>query len=319
MDEVQPTANLTWSDIKSFEKPYFDEISTWLSESKIGKTKSRQVDIANEIISIVRELEIPLQTLVEFRQGTRTFPRFKEGNIWLQIENHYSKSPSLPLILKFTRRLFKICPSGMSTSPNAACGKVELLYRLLRPESSQPTRGDVRDEEESIEIKGETGETGGGIRLFGSKAGNKYCEDTIKIFDGKFEGNSTRTKRWKDRKVYEIEKPQHEKHYQEEFSKDIILAKQLLVRYLDENFKIKMDNVDTLFPKGIWCWKELFKLLLRKFYQTTKEKAGFDSLYLFGNGTNLKIIKTEDDLVKLDYDNDYFRIGQGSCVGYYVK
>ena len=308
--------NISWSDVQKFKKPFINEIIVWLRESNIGKSSNKRLDITQCILNIVEQLELSINKIKQFRNLCNTFPKFKEGNIWKQIENHFKDND----LCSFCKKLSNCRPKGIDTSPNAACGKYELMYRLLRPKSCQPNKGDILDESENIEIKGETGKSGGGgIRLSSTILGKNYCENNIQIFNNSpFKGNNSLAKCWLETNVWEIEKPKWENHYKTEFSKNINLAKNLLSKYLYVNFKIKIDDIEILFPNQIWSWKVLFNILLENFYITDKKK-GYDSLYIFGNGTNLKIIKTIKDLDKLNYEADYFRIGQNAPVGYYIN
>ena len=186
----------------------------------------------------------------------------------------------------------------------------------------QTKKGDILEEGKCIDIKGEVGASGGGIRLFGNIKGNKYCENCISIFENSpFNGNSTTTAKLKHRKVWEIEKKKNESHYIKEFEKNIPLAKKKLKEYLKINFKFEDGefNIDSMFNQGKWSWDSLYQILIKKFYIITKYKSGCDYIYIFGDGTNLKIIKNEEDLNKLEYESDYFRIGQDSMVGYYIS
>jgi hypothetical protein len=53
-------------------------------------------------------------------------------------------------------------------------------------------------------------------------------------------------------------------------------------------------------------------------YNKYKQKMGFDKMYIFGNGTNVKIIVGPEHLNKIQITNDYFRINQPGNVGWYI-
>lgn len=303
--------------IKELKKPFITILSDHLIKQGIGKNNQKRQEIVECIYLLVEKIELSEKELKHFLQKTHSFPKFKEGNIWSQINQHFNDDK----LVQFCELIANSCPKGLSTSPNAACGKYELLYRILRTLSRQPKKGDILDDGERIEIKGSTGNSGGGIRLFGNLTGVEYCKKTKKIFENSvFKGNSTKAERWKKEVVWEIEKPKFKEHYQEEFSKDIDSAKLLLQEYFKIfDIEISISTIDKLlFPNRKWSWENHFQLLLNKFYEITKKKAGFDSLYIFGDGTNLKIIKDEKDLCKLNYEGDFFRINQDMIVGYYI-
>ena len=309
-------SQISWKKVQLFKQPFIDEIMTWLVQSNIGKNAKKRSDITECILNIVEQLELSIDEIKQFRILCNTFPKFKEGNIWNQIKSHFKHDD----YTNFCRKLANCRPKGIDTSPNAACGKYELMYRLLRPKSYQPNKGDILDDKENIEIKGETGKSGGGgIRLSSTILGKNYCLNTIKIFsDSPFSGNTSGARYWIGKEVWEIEKPKWETHYKKEFSKNLDLAKDLLTKYFHINFGIELERPDILFPNQKWSWKALFRILLENFY-TTDKKKGYDSLYIFGDGTNLKIIKNHVDLDKLNYEADYFRIGQNTPVGYYIN
>jgi hypothetical protein len=281
------------------------------------KNKKQKDNITNCLKLIIIKHKLSLSDIKELMIKRTTFPMFKEGNIWEQSGSHFGDK-----FIPFFKSISQCCPKGLNTSPNAASGKFELLWRLCRSSSKQPSCGDILDIGELIEIKGETGKSGGGIRLFKNDLlGTIYCQKGIDIFGGHFDGNTTTTKKWKNKRVYEIDKPKYEKHYEREFHKNIPQAKKCMNMYLKNLFDIKNpdDHVSTIFPNDKFSWKELYNVLIGSLYESYKMHKGFDHIYIFGDGSNLKIIKDVNDLKKLNYENDYFRIGQNFPVGYYVN
>jgi hypothetical protein len=49
-----------------------------------------------------------------------------------------------------------------------------------------------------------------------------------------------------------------------------------------------------------------------------QQKSEFNKMYIFGNGTNVKIISNPEDLDKIQIVADYFRINQAANVGWYI-
>ena len=49
-----------------------------------------------------------------------------------------------------------------------------------------------------------------------------------------------------------------------------------------------------------------------------KQQTTFDKMYIFGDGTNVKIITDVEDLDKIKITSDYFRINQSTPVGWYI-
>jgi hypothetical protein len=210
-------------------------------------------------------------------------------------------------------------PSGLNTSPNACCGKFELLYRLIRPRSSQPNKGDILDEGVVIELKGKE------VRLSDPKlTGIAYIKKTNEIFnDSVFEGNNTTTNAWHNTKVYEIEKPQHKKHYETQFAKDGLLARELMSVYLTEHdfcpSSKAVDIAAEIISEGNFNQERLQRVILESFFRKYKEKQEFDRIIVFGDGSNVKFIENEKDLDKVTIYSDYFRIGQTTNIGWYIR
>ena len=48
-------------------------------------------------------------------------------------------------------------------------------------------------------------------------------------------------------------------------------------------------------------------------------KGEANMMIIFGDGKNVKILKTEDDLKKIKISTDYFRINQSVPVGFYIE
>jgi hypothetical protein len=61
------------------------------------------------------------------------------------------------------------------------------------------------------------------------------------------------------------------------------------------------------------------KITLRKMFIKYKQKTEFNKMYIFGNGTDVKIISEPEDLDKIQIYDNYFRINQAANVGWYIK
>ena len=119
--------------------------------------------------------------------------------------------------------------------------------------------------------------------------------------------------------MYEIEKEQYKEHYKKEFEKDIQFSKKIIGEYLDENgWGSTLDEIEYIFENGIWNQDNMKKIILKKMFIKYKEKAEFDKMYIFGDGTNVKIISGPEELDKIQITKDYFRINQPQPVGWYI-
>jgi hypothetical protein len=149
--------------------------------------------------------------------------------------------------------------------------------------------------------------------------GLEYKKKCSKIFEGHIVGNNVKTGGLKGSNVYEIEKKQYKNHYQTEFAKDINVSKKLLGEYFNENgWKCTDDEIDCIFENDTWNQDTMNKIIIRKMYNKYKQKMGFDKMYIFGNGANVKIITGPEHLNKIQITNDYFRINQPGNVGWYI-
>lgn len=286
-------------------------VREWLNENKIGATKEKTENVVWEIFRYVVKhgIESDIHAIKEKLKQTKCI--IGEGNLWEYLLEYFEGNTK---IVAFCQDISELTPSGLNTSPNACCGKFELLYRLLRPNSTQPKKGDIMDNGEICELKGCE------VRISDTElTGLEYKKKCSKIFEGHIVGNSVKTGGLKGSNVYEIEKKQYKNHYQTEFAKDINVSKKLLGEYFNENgWKCTDDEIDCIFENDTWNQDIMNKIIIRKMYNKYKQKMGFDKMYIFGNGDNVKIIVGPEHLNKIQITNDYFRINQPGNVGWYI-
>lgn len=286
-------------------------VREWLNENKIGATKEKTENVVWEIFRYVVKhgIESDIHAIKEKLKQTKCI--IGEGNLWEYLLEYFEGNTK---IVAFCQDISELTPSGLNTSPNACCGKFELLYRLLRPNSTQPKKGDIMDNGEICELKGCE------VRISDTElTGLEYKKKCSKIFEGHIVGNSVKTGGLKGSNVYEIEKKQYKNHYQTEFAKDINVSKKLLGEYFNENgWKCTDDEIDCIFENDTWNQDIMNKIIIRKMYNKYKQKMGFDKMYIFGNGSDVKIVINPEDLDKIQITNDYFRINQAANVGWYI-
>lgn len=293
-------------------KSLLDRILCWLKQNNIGKNHDKQYDIVWSIYRHVYDNNINIKDIDEIINTINLNEFiFREGNIWDQL-NIYFKNENY---VSFFKSIFNCVPIGLSTSPNAACGKGELFYRLLRPKSSQPSKGDILDNSKKIELKGcET-------RISSQNTtGKEYKKITDKLFKNIIKGNIPKTGGLKGQMCFEIEKHQYSSHYETEFkSVEINVRKQLFINLLKE-----LDVDGDLTSKALsiiengFNQESLKRILLEDWFIKYK-KDNFDTLMILGDGTNVKIINDIDDLQSVVIYSDYFRINQSLNIGWYVK
>lgn len=286
-------------------------ISNWLIENKIGTTEDKVEEIVWQILRCVVKHNIENDIHAIKEQLKQTPFIIGEGNLWECLLKYFNNNNKY---VAFFKDISELTPRGINTSPNACCGKFELLYRLLRPNSQQPKKGDIMDNGKIYELKGSE------VRICDTELiGNEYKKKCTKLFEGHILGNTVKTGGLKGSSVYEIEKKQHKEHYKKEFEKDIQFSKKIIGEYLDENgWSSTLDEIEYIFENGIWNQENMKKIILKKMFIKYKEKAEFDKMYIFGDGTNVKIISGPEELNKIQITDDYFRINQPNPVGWYI-
>ena len=316
---------------------FLGAITQWVASSNIGKTALKQQSIAKELFWPVFENDLSIQQIITIRETFATQPfEIKEGNIFEHLDAYVEANDlgEIQPLSALWKAIADMTPTGLNTSPNACCGKYELLYRLIRPRASQPNKGDILDAGVVIELKGKE------VRLSDPKlTGIAYIKKTNEIFNTDvFEGNNTTTSKWRGTKVFEIEKTQHKEHYVTQFAKNGSLARAMIALYLTEHdfcpSSRASDIAAEIIPEvaghcaergcaapmnyGNFNQERLQRVILESFFRKYKEKQEFDRIIVFGDGTNVKFIENEKDLDKLTIYSDYFRIGQTANIGWYI-
>jgi hypothetical protein len=286
-------------------------IRDWLNENKIGSNPDKTENVVWEIFRYVIKHSIENDILMIREKLKQTPHAISSGNLWEYLLQYFEGNHTY---VAFFKNISELTPSGLSTSPNAAAGKYELLYRLLRPNSRQPKKGDIEENGEIYEIKGSE------VRISDpSLTGKTYNKNCKKIFEGKISGNKVKKGGLKDETVYEIEKEQYKEHYETEFAKNIIESKNLLQKYFEKNgWEITDNEINSIFEDGVWKQEIMKKIILRKMFIKYKTNTNFKKMYIFGDGTNVKIISEPEDLENIQITADYFRINQDAPVGWYI-
>jgi hypothetical protein len=313
---------------------YLTAITSWLARSNIGKSPEKRQTIARGLFWPVFDNNIGIDFLCKLSSTLATVPFvIQEGDLFNQLsiyadENQLLSSSDCNLT-SFWKAIAGMTPTGLNTSPNACCGKYELLYRLLRPHTTQPNKGDVLDEGLIIELKGE------GVRLSDpTLTGLSYIRTTNALFSRtKFEGNISSAAKWRGELVFEIEKKHKKKHYITQFAQDAPLARQLISEYLkihsfcleSQADKFASDIIPSILDSqtgdtiyGEYNQDKLHEVMIRSFYEKYKSKQKFDRIIIFGDGSDVKFIDNVKNLAKLKLAEDFFRISQTHNVGWYV-
>jgi hypothetical protein len=287
-------------------------IKEWLVKNKIGTTSEKQNDISWNIYRAVYENNIKLKDIESIIQHIDENEFIlSEGNIWDFLMTYFKNHKYVSLF----KSIFSLTPCGLSTSPNAMCGKGELFYRLLRPNSVQPSKGDIIDNSIKKELKGNE------VRISSDTTfGKEYKNITDKLFKGNIEGNTPKTGGLKGKLCFEIEKFQYKNHYEKEFLKIHVDIR--LKLFIDLLTQLNIDGnvsslANTIVEKG-FDQRTYQRILLQDWFIKYK-KDNFDELIILGNGDDIKIIKDISDLDKLEIYDNFFRINKNVLLGWYVK
>lgn len=218
--------------------------------------------------------------------------------------------------LNFAKSLWRHRSVGLGT-PNAASGEGELMFIFLSPKIIKPTRGDLLINGENIEIKGED------VRVNGKISGKNFRTQTLNICNkfGLIPNIANKT----NILAVEIEKKQHEIHWDNELNK---LSIDDRIIFISEYFKCIDGNYfdsSILFNNGILDYKKLRKTIVKILYKSMVNDRSFDKFIILGDGSNAKILGSDLDKFNNDIDNgiieiksDYFRINQDSNIGWYI-
>jgi len=294
------------------------KIIEWLNKNEIGKTYEKKKDIAWTMMRSVYDNSIhtsEIQELIQYIDDNEFI--ITEGNIWERLQ-HYLKNDNNDKYVNLFRDIFNLTPPGLSTSPNAACGKGELFYRLLRPNSRQPSQGDIIDNSIKKELKGCK------VRISSlAISGKEYKKITDNVFDGIIDGNSPKTGGLKGKICFEIEKKQYKSHYENEFKRiDFDIKTNLFQTLLtnlniDGDIKTKVKRITD--DENGFNQYEYQLILLEDWFSKYKKIYEFDEFILLGDGSDIKIIKELCNLDKIVICSDYFRINQTSEIGWYIE
>lgn len=307
-DHKEDNSNIS---LKKTLPPYEQVINKWMSDNEICKHNDKKNSLCWDIIKCMYESDLGPDDFKEIIEKCKNNDiTITEGNLWEKLKGHFEEKH-----ITFLKCISNMCPRGLSTSPNADVGKFELFYRLVRPESRQPSKGDISDNGVKIEIKGSQ------IRLFSDKSGKCYIKETNQLFKNKgISGNVPKNGGLKGKEQFEIEKSQYQEYYSDQFCKDIPKSKTILKEYFKiHDINYSGNDIEDMFKNKGWNQSILQKLWLKKMFNVTMKKNGADKMIIFGDGTNVKILDSIDKLNQFKIDTDYFRINQDTPVGYYIE
>jgi hypothetical protein len=300
-----------------YENPNYvvEVIQGWLSRNGVGTNPEKQKSIAREIYWVYIDSGLTSQDLVDIENHITTNPfEITEGNIWERLLAYFNNLN----YLDFFKRVFNLTPPGLNTSPNACCGKGELWYRLLRPNSTQPNRGDIKDGDKIIELKGNQARISS-VNI----TGKQYRTITQETLGELIQGNLVASGGLRGSQVFEIEKKAYFNHYKTQFSLLSLETRKVAINTILRKMNVDVSLCSAEILDEVCCenynQQKFIRVTLEDFYTKYKEKQKFDELMFLGDGTNIKIITTKEDLSKLEIYDNFFRINQGGPIGWYVR
>ena len=116
-------------------KLILDTFTNWLKTNNIGKNSAKRMSIAQDLFWPAYKANLSVTEIENIEKTTKTTAfKFKEGNLGEQLNNYFHKNLDADMdtknkIVSFLGEVAQLTPCGLNTSPNACCGKFELLYR----------------------------------------------------------------------------------------------------------------------------------------------------------------------------------------------
>jgi hypothetical protein len=304
---------------------YYNEIEklinqySFRSHKDIKKTKINIIQTIREIaLEVEMELE-DLKILIDFLiSNDKSF--FKEGDLWNHITQELinKKILNIEQFIKFFKLIKDEIPKGLNQSPNACCGKYELLFFLLNKDSIRPIKGDIELNGIKYEIKGND------IRVTNKNlSGKDYMKKMIELHE-KF-GINLKGRDGHIIQLYETEKPKFTYTYKNHFEKYIEKSKKFhLEWFLIMGFELSNNENEKIHENNEWNYQLVRKYIVIKFQKIMRKNEEYDRLVLCWDGTDIKIIKNNEHFEQQILNNeigigsDFFRTKQTNPIGWYI-
>lgn len=304
-----------------------NKISDLLNLTRLTQNKKKIKSITSAIHNCMCETRLKfsiLQKVINYLYDEKSIFSFTGGNIFNILQEHLLQSTdpkineNINYIIKFFKLISEQTPSGLSTSPNASCGKFELLYHILHKSSKIPKKGDIVHDGKNIEIKGSQ------VKFqSNSVTGTTYYKRMMKLStEFSYPPHECKCKKYEE--SFEPEKLRFNKYFKNLFEQDVNKSKQFHKKWFEAmNINLTEEENNRIHQNNKWDLSEVRKLILYKF---TEQTWSCNTLWLCGNGTNIKIINSLTDLEnklqtnEIEINNDdYFRIAQNYTIGLYLK
>jgi hypothetical protein len=293
------------------------------------KHEEKKLNIITTIRNIVLDLEMKLKDfkiLIDFLiSNDRSFLE-KGGDLWNDIKQELINKNNKKIInieqfIKFFKLIMNETPKGLNTTPNACCGKYELLYFLLNKKSKRPKKGDIMIDGLIYEIKGTND-----IRVTNKfLSGKDYKQKMIELhkkYDIDLKG---RSEKGGIELLCEPEKPKFKEKYIGYFEKHIEKSKAFHLEWFKiMGSELSNDENEKIHENHKWNYELVIKYIVIKLQEIMKKNEQYDFLVLCFDGTDIKIIKQNECFKQQILDNeigigsDFFRTNQSHPIGWYI-
>ncbi len=233
-----------------------------------------------------------------------------------------------PKVVDFAKNLFIQTPKGLGT-PNAASGEGELMFILLHPNITKPTKGDlsvaINSENHIFELKASLPRVTTAVRGF------TFCSNSLEIAK-KYGIKPNNPNTQNASAAVEIEKKAHYDYYKSQLnSLSQEVRENFIWEWLEATggiFPIEKKNriLSEIFKNGSFNQNALQVEIVKGFFAYMCENDNFYSMILLGDGSNVKIIPRDPrifnkmvDTGVIRINNDYFRIAQPNTLGWYIE
>jgi hypothetical protein len=296
------------------------QLRRWLGVAGLRDSPERALQGARELYWLAQDSGLDASEVDAMRRHFLRLPlQIKGGDLWRAIGNHLDPLPTTSASHEFLFQVAHLAPTWLARSPCAAAGKFELLYRLTRPGCGWPARGDVSDRGRVVEIKGERG------RLTHPEL-TGACHH--RIADAAFEArgftpNVSHVRAMKGAASYEVIKSRTRAHYASQFALRPLEAALAIGEYLEECEVVGSgegaDAAAGVLNHGQAFDERLRRLWLTAIYKRLAREGPIDTMIVFGDGSNVKVVETEDDLDKLEITADGLRTGAPDRICFHIN
>ena len=274
-------------------------LESWITRAGVGQGP-RVVQGARELYWLAEDAGVSARSLGALHAHFESEPlRIRDGCVWTQLAERLGWMEQAGPAVSFLHAVGNLAPTWLAKTPHAPAGRFELFYRMTRPGGDWPRVGDVKEGMRVVEIKGSRG-----LLRHPSLTGAGHHALTAAAFGGTgIMPNKPRRSTPEGGHAFEITARQWRHHYEEQFASRPRDASGALMRYLTAPGGCALSRPEageTLYN----CWggahpEALCAAWLRSVYEQHRGAGHMDDLVVFGDGSDVKVVRDSDDLHKL--------------------